>query len=444
MGPLSHSGRWFTDASGRVVMFHGFNDVAKSAPFYPAAFGFGDDDAAFLEQHGFNVFRLGVNMEGLMPEPGRVDGAYIEHLAETVDDLARHHTFLVLDFHQDGFAPLFNGNGFPNWMAITDGLPNPPDAVFPLYYVQNPAMQRAFDHFWNNSPGPDGMGLQDAFVKGLEQVVRRFAGNPWVLGYEAMNEPWPGTDWARCASAAGCPDLESALLRPFYEQVSAVVRRLDPRQFLFVEPFVLFNFGRAPTSVPAFTDPGLALSFHSYALDLAGEQGVVRSAIDAAERQNVPLLATEFGATLDPSTLERLGGELSQGLVPWIEWAYNGMIADSAQPAGLGNLRNRDAFTALVQPFPVAVNGTPAALAFDPATTTFDFSYATTRPDGQPSPTTLLTVVSVPSLRYPNGYSVDVQGARVVSSSCASTLLLRNDTRATSVSVHLTPSTSCQ
>ena len=39
-------------------------------------------------------------------------------------------------------------------MAIDDGLPNPPDAVFPLYYIQNPAMQRAFESLWANRPGP--------------------------------------------------------------------------------------------------------------------------------------------------------------------------------------------------------------------------------------------------------------------------------------------------
>ena len=443
-GPLSHNGRWFTDTAGRVVMLHGFNDVAKLTPFYPAAFGFGADDAQFLAANGFNVLRLGVNLEGLMPEPGVVDTAYIEHLVETVDELARTGTFVVLDFHQDGYAPIFNGNGFPNWMAITDGERNPPDAKFPLYYVQNPAMQRAFEHFWANSPGPDGVGLQDAFMKGLEQVVRRFAGNPWVLGYEAMNEPWPGADWVRCTTAAGCPDLEATLLAPFYQQAIAVVRRLDERQFLLVEPFVLFNFGRSATSLPGFADSQVALAFHSYALDQTGEQGVVRQALDAAERQGVPVFATEFGATLDPATLDRLASQLDGGLVPWIEWAYNGMIADATQPAGLENLRNRDAFTALVRPFPVLVNGTPTTLVFDPATTVFDFGYSTLRPDGQRSPTQLLTTVSVPPLRYPQGYSASVQGARVISSLCAPMLLLRNEPGAESVSVHIEPSQKCE
>jgi endoglycosylceramidase len=277
-GPLSSNGRWLTDASGRVVLLHGFNQVSKLAPYYPTAFGFDDDDATFLADNGFNVVRVGVVPEGLLPAPGTVDATYIEHLAQTVDSLARHQMFVLLDFHQDGYAPMFNGNGFPDWMAVTDGAPNPKDAVFPLYYVQNPAMQRAFDHFWANSPGPDGVGLQDAFMKGFDAVVQRFAGNPWVLGYEPMNEPWPGSDWVRCTTAPGCPDLEMTLLKPFYQRALDIVRHHDNRQFLFVEPFVLFNFGKAVTSVPAIAGPQVALSFHSYALDIAGEQGVVRNA----------------------------------------------------------------------------------------------------------------------------------------------------------------------
>ena len=39
--PLSHSGRWITDAQGRVVVLHGTNMVYKLAPYYPSAIRFG-------------------------------------------------------------------------------------------------------------------------------------------------------------------------------------------------------------------------------------------------------------------------------------------------------------------------------------------------------------------------------------------------------------------
>jgi endoglycosylceramidase len=437
--PLSHSGRWLTDATGRVVLLHGFNDVAKSAPFYPAAFGFGEDDAAFLEHEGFTALRLGVEFQGLMPTPGEVEESYLDALAQTVEILSRHHIFVLLDFHQDGFAPLFfGGNGFPDWMAITDGLPNP-EVPFPLFYVLNPALQRAFEHFWADSPGPQGIPLQDYFVKGLARVVQRFAGNPWVLDYELMNEPWPGSDYSPCFG--GCAALEQALLVPFYRKATAAVRRVTRDQFVFVEPFVLFNFGRGPTSLPG-AGSGDALSIHSYALDLAGEQGVLAFGSEAAERDGAAVLVTEFGATTDPATLQRLGAEMEAQLFPWLEWAYTDMIADPTQPAGLDNLRSADAFAALVRPYPVAVAGTPTSLAFDPATGTFDFSFRPTRPSGGTYPGRLETAVSIPALHYPLGYDVAVAGARVVSRPCAALLLLRTLPHADHVSVEVTPSSS--
>jgi endoglycosylceramidase len=435
--PLSSAGRWFIDATGRVVLFHGVNMVEKQAPYYPAAYGFGDDDAAFLSEQGFNALRLGVDFRGLMPTPGVVEDGYIEQLAATVDALTRQQIFVLLDFHQDGFAPMFNGNGLPDWMAITDGLPNPPDAVFPLYYVQNPAMQRAFEHLWSDSPGPNGIGLQEYFLQGLERVVARFAANPLVLGVEMINEPFPGADWQPCVS--GCSDLEQQRLMPFYHKGTVAARGLAPRQFVFCEPFVLFNFGQAATSMPG-TDAGVALSIHSYALNASGEEGVVTNGIAAAERDEAPLLLTEFGATTDPIVLNRITAEMEAGLLPWMFWSYDGeVIGDLSQPAGPDNLANPAAFDALVRPYPVAVTGTPKSIAFDPTTKTFDFAYETAGPDNAEYPSDLVSVVFVPKRQYPNGYIATVEGATIVSDPCAPQLLLRNRVGADSVSVHIAP-----
>jgi endoglycosylceramidase len=46
--PLSHEGRWTTDAKGRAVILHGVNVVYKRPPYDPSAIGFGADDAASL------------------------------------------------------------------------------------------------------------------------------------------------------------------------------------------------------------------------------------------------------------------------------------------------------------------------------------------------------------------------------------------------------------
>ena len=258
---LGHDGRWFTDSNGRVVMLRGFNFVEKWAPFTPAADGFDDDDAALIAANGFNTIRLGVAFEFLMPTPGHVDRSYVASLAKTVRILGRHHIYVLVDFHQDGWGPVTNGNGMPAWTTYTDGLPNPPE-VFPIYYVTNPALQRAFENFWANRAGPNGVPLQTYYAQGMTAVASRVASSDNVIGYEAMNEPWPGANWQPCAT--GCPDLEAQLLSPFYARMTAAVRKVDRRHPLFVEPFVLFNFGSAATSLPGASTKNV-LSTHVYA-----------------------------------------------------------------------------------------------------------------------------------------------------------------------------------
>jgi len=441
LAPLGGEGRWLTDAAGRVVLLHGVNEVAKSAPFYPGAFGFGADDARFLARQGFNAVRLGVEFQGLMPEPGRIDRGYIEALARTVAQLSRRHVFVLLDFHQDGLGPRYGGNGFPAWMSLDDGLPSPPGASFPLYYIQNPAMQRAFESFWANRPGPGGVGLQDRFVAGLRAVVARFRHEPYVLGYELMNEPWPGAVWQPCVT--GCPDLEAGLLGPFYRRATAAVRGLTRRQQVLVEPFVLFNFGQGPTSLPG-RDTGNTLSTHSYALDPAGEDAVVDHSVAAAQRDGAPVLLTEFGATTDVATLQRLTAGFDRGLLPWIFWAYNEeIVTDRSAPASLATVRSLDTLKALARPYPAALAGTPESLAFDPATRAFELRYSTTGPGGQRYRPGTATVITMPRLAYPDGYAAKVTGGYVASRRCARRLVVLAARGASTVTVHAAPAARC-
>jgi endoglycosylceramidase len=278
--------------------------------------------------------------------------------------------------------------------------------------------------------------LQDHYVEAFGRIAARFASEPRVIGYEVINEPWPGANWTPCTT--GCADLEQSLLAPFYRRATAAAHAAAPAQLVFVEPFVLFNFGSAPTSMPG-TAPGNALSFHSYAPNVAAEQSVVALAVAAAERDRAPVLATEFGATLDPVILGRITDEMDAGLVPWLDWAYNeSIIADATRPAGPDNLRSADALATLLRPYPTAIAGIPTAISFD--RTTKVFACAFTPP--QPAPRDRrgrVTVIEIPAPHYSNGYVVRVRGAWVDSPRCASRLVLRTKPHAASVSVQVTP-----
>ena len=203
---LGHAGRWLTDSQGRVVVLHGTNMVYKLAPFYPEATGFGADDARFLRSLDFDVVRVGVLWQALEPRPGVYNHRYLAHIASTVRMLARYGIVSILDFHQDQYNQVFAGEGFPRWSVQDDGLPNTHTA-FPTGYEVNPAVQRAFENFWADKPGPGAVGLGERYAAAWKLVAKKFRGDPSVLGYEIMNEPFPGSDYVSCASDAGHPGL---------------------------------------------------------------------------------------------------------------------------------------------------------------------------------------------------------------------------------------------
>jgi endoglycosylceramidase len=432
---LHREGRWFVDGEGRVVDMRGVNFVQKFPPVTPASVGFDDDDAAFLAHEGFNLVRLGVVFGAVMPQPGVIDRDYIASIAETTRVLARHHIYVLLDFHQDGYGPLVHGNGFPEWATLTDGLANP-DVGFPNYYVSNPALQRAFDNFWENEKGPDGVPLQQHYGEALRAVAKLVRDEPYVIGYDLMNEPWPGTDWTTCLSP-GCPDIETARLIPFEQRMTEAIRTVDRKHLVFSEPFTLFNFGLSNTVVPAVTTPNRALSFHVYAVSPTDETAVVLRALVAGVARGAPPLATEFGASSDPAEITRIASTIEHGLVPWAFWSYDeNLVIDKGQPPVDGNVRI-PALDALARPYAATTAGTPASWDYDASSHALKYTYT---PDWRRGKD---TSVVLGSRAYPNGYAVSVTGARVVSKPCAGTLRLRTSHHATAVTVEVTPATNC-
>lgn len=438
VGTLSHEGRWFTDETGRVVLLHGTNFVQKFPPIAPATAGFGEDDVAYLAQQGFNALRLGAVFGAIMPEPGRIDQAYVDSVAGTARLLARHGIYVQIDFHQDGYGPYTHGNGFPEWATLTDGLPNPADP-FPTYYVTNPAMQRAFDNFWTNAPGPDGVPLQEHYAAAVRAIAAAVADEPLILGYDLMNEPWPGSTYQTCLT--GCPDIEQARLVPFGERMTAVIREVDPVHFVFSEPWVLFNFGQTRTTLSGIGAPASALSFHVYALTPALDEAVVDNAI--ASDTGDALLITEFGATRTTATIDRLTDLFDRKLVPWLFWTWDeDMIRDVELPPTDDNV-HVDVVAALARPYASATNGTPARFAYDPATRVLDYAWTTTRPDGSTAPDGLPTTIVLPPSAYGAGWQAEVSGGHVVSDACAGVLAVVGDADAAEVAVRVVPGAGC-
>jgi endoglycosylceramidase len=466
--PLDHEGRWLTDARGRVVILHGLNMVNKTGSLTLEETGFGADDARFLRRNGFNTIRLGLIYRGLEPRPPGAGGkpryraGYLRSLARSERQLARRGIFSLVDFHQDLYNERFEGEGWPDWQTLDDGVPSEPKQGFPANYLFNAGLQRAFDNFWANTTA-SGVGLQDAYASAWRRVALQFRHDPFVLGYDLINEPWPGSAFGPqgCANPAGCPTFDSTTLTDFTKRVLAAIRTVDASTLVFYEPLVTFDFG-ADSAHGDTGDANAGFSFHDYCLPGAfGGPGsgpsceALEDTVFAnAEKQSqetgdVPLL-TEFGATDDLETIERIVRLADAHMMGWQYWHYcacddpttqgpgvQALVLDPKRPPKGDNVK-RAKLRMLARPYPRAVSGTPLEYGFDPQSGEFDLTYSVRGPDGALLRRGIDTEIFLPRVNYRDGYSVRATGAVVVSEPGVRVLRLEREPQVDEVAVTVT------
>jgi endoglycosylceramidase len=327
--------------------------------------------------------------------------------------------------------------------------------------VTSPGLNRAFDNLWANADGPGGTPIQRRYAAAWGRVASAFETDPGALGYDLLNEPWPGSDFTTCLSTAGCPTFDTAKLAPFYRRVISNIRAADPRHLVFYEPNVLFNFD-ADTNLPDFASRRLGFSFHDYCLvglvsggpsTCAAAEGQVFDNADArAAKSGDALLLSEYGATDDVATLQRLAGFADRHMVSWQEWHYCGcadpttsgpgntqaLVRDPSRPPSGSNVF-RDKLKALARPYPQEIAGTPVRYSFDPATRRFELTYTRRRVGGGGSFSRGLSTVFLPSIQYPGGYLARASGGSVERRPGGRRLLIRANPNASRITLVVTP-----
>lgn len=455
---LSTTGAWITDSDGKVVILHGLNQVYKIAPYTPGADGFGDADAAFLAANGFNAVRVGVLWAGVEPQPGVFDPDYLAAIKQTVQTLSDHGIYSILDFHQDFYSAGFGGDGAPEWAVLTGGLPNP-DVGQIGTYLFNPAQLHTWDAFWSNAKAEDGIGLANHYARSWQYVADYFKDDASVAGYGIINEPWPGSPWL--SGVLGSPHFDAQTLTPFYNQMAAAIRSVDPNTPVLFEPTFLFNTA-IPTSLGAVDDPHGIFAFHNYCLansvfEIDFGCGLnfdilLNNAATYADSHNIPALMTEFGATANAGVIANTLQHTNPFRYGWLEWAYTGGDVASSSPEGqalvfdtnlppVGDNVDAAKLAALAEPYPQTIAGVPNAWSFSSdGSGIFHFNYSTAMADGSGSfAADAQTRIVVPALQYPNGYQVDVIGGHVVSGPGSSVLIIAADQGAATVDVMVRP-----
>jgi hypothetical protein len=210
---------------------------------------FADDDAAFLASLGLNCVRLPLNYKHFEDDmaPFELKEEGFRLLDRAIERCARHGIYTVLDLHA---LP-----GFQNQHWHSD---NPTHWAF----------------FWSHKH------FQDRAIHLWEELARRYRDNPWVAGYNPVNEPG---------------DARGETIWPFYQRLYEAVRAIDPDHILFLDG------NRFSTEFGIFAEiwPNTVYTCHDYALpgfaDGGDYPGVSRGEFvdrDAVERQF--LTRTEF------------------------------------------------------------------------------------------------------------------------------------------------------
>ncbi|HEU0192344.1 MAG TPA: cellulase family glycosylhydrolase [Mycobacterium sp.] len=441
---LTATGNWLTNSDGQAVILHGVNMVqaGKGALFLPSDIT--NDSAAFLAANGVNAVRVGVQWQGLEPEPGVFSSAYLAQIDQAVQILANHGIRSVLDMHQDGYGSEVGFDGAPAWATDTGGLPNLNTVPFPFGYPLNPAGNHAWDTFWANGQVAQGIRLENNYAQMWQHVAEYFKNDPDVVGYEIMNEPWAGSQWL--GTLSGNPQFGTQVLTPFYNQVDSAIRSVDPATPVFFEPNVLEQEA-APINLGTVNDPNSVFSFHPYclttaliptsSLGCAAYEDLLQGGAETyAKAHGIPAMLTEWGNTTNTDTLNTTMNEANHNGFGWLYWEYENLVHTVGQPPTGSNV-DTALLDTLAQPYPQVVSGTPGAWSFENGT--FQFSYSTAMPAGHGDfPAGSQTTIAVPATNYANGYQVSVTGGHVVSAADAPELVIASNSGASAVSVTVT------
>lgn len=319
---ITVKGDQFVDNYGRQVILNGVNVGSKNKE-EGYIFQSGPELYAKLKKQGVNAIRFLIIWDGLEPEPGIYNEDYLKEIDQRIAWAADNDIFVVLDMHQDLFSVKYS-DGAPEWATLDEGKAHATGEIWSDAYVLSEAVQTSFDNFWLNKPASDGIGIQDHYAALWKHIAKRYANNKTVIGYDIMNEPFPGSSGVQSTmillGAYGqlhhkltgevlteaqlgaiwadeeqrmealnvistkenydfvisqlfdlVKEFESKNLQEMYQKVSNAIREVDTEHILFLEHSYYGNTGVASsiervTLADGSPDPNVAYAPHGYDL----------------------------------------------------------------------------------------------------------------------------------------------------------------------------------
>jgi len=449
------------DGYGRVRLFHGVNAVEKEAPYLPVrqefntANSLSETDAQMLQSWGFNMVRLGVMWPAVMPEQGVVNTTYLDSVVEMVRMLDTYGIASLIDLHQDVLSPYLCGEGMPDWVferaleLVGFNTSQSPAFPAPLPYdiptdeaTGKPDLDACQNHsFFTYYMSFESEAVWHALYSQPEiwemmadhwaAVAEHLRGEPGVLGYEMLNEPW---------SSRGFNDSwhvlsDSHTVLPLYQTLHDRIRSIDQDTLFFFEPLVLESYESVVHRYSDFPQGGpggidyanrSVFAYHSYCASAPDGAPspmplcrlLVRSAWTGVSTDLANLgvggFLTEFGAVgedTDSLELIRLQTEGADKLFQgWSYWTYKSFDDITTQNAATETFFHEDGtlqtakIKALARSYAPIIAGTPVAMSFDSATSDFSLEYTV---DAAVTNSTSEVFLHT-GFYYPQGYQVSL------------------------------------
>lgn len=253
-------------------------------------------DFCFLKALGVNVLRLPVNYHYFMDDqaPGRYLEKGFKYLDKVVGLGEKHGIYTIIDLHS---VP---GGQNPDW------------------HSDNGTGQALF---WKYA------ALREQVTGLWEFIAGHYRDNPWIAGYDLLNEPFP------------IPD--GAVLNDFYHKTISAIRKVDKNHIIFLEGD---HFAMDFSMLSRHEDPQVAYSFHYY--PGVWNPGVLEKSMDFSERKRLfkeaflsqlatlerfhrPIWCGEAGYVLNAEDIDfyvELTGHMlelcEENGVSWTLWAY--------------------------------------------------------------------------------------------------------------------------
>ena len=421
---------FITDDAGGAIILRGVNvmNATKSDPNRLAEIG-PDDANRIANDWGMNFVRLLILWDALEPTEGTFSSSYLDGVQARVDLLAKAGIHVMLDMHQDVYAAEFCCDGAPAWAIDDDDAGFTLQSNWGLNYLQ-PAVVHAFDNFW----AADGAHpeLQKNYAAAWRAVAARFAGYPGVLGYDLMNEPFPGSDFDafEAISRLEAPDggtshlFDDQKLGPFYQTVIDSIRQVDPDGWIFLEPRYAAPANGSPSYLPKLDDPRagpprLASAPHLYssAASIQNQYTTDDMTVPSWEAARTaeqaawpaPLLMGEWGTAFSMQGATQYADDIlamaDRMRASWAYWSYDPGAAGSWGLFDPTTLADNPAVSIVIRPYPRRVAGYPESWSFDTASGQFDLVFASR------AGVTGATDLFIPaSIQYPNGWTASLVG----------------------------------